>query len=80
MSNVLKSLRDCVNASAEFMGGDSERAAEFFVEIAGQRWAVYEAFVGYKEFTLYCEQGAATFVVDDYGNRLTCELLDWEMD
>jgi len=57
-----------------------ELVAKFAIEVEGRKWHVYTVAMGYKEFTCYCKEGTATFVVDTYGDRATCELYDWEVD
>ena len=76
---MLKSLNDCIEKSIRGKC-TIEHDASFLTEVNGENWDCYTAAIGYREFTLYCNQGTATFFVDSYGDRNTCELIDWELE
>lgn len=76
---VLKSLEDCVFEASDTLKS-FEMDADFTVKVEGEKWHCYTAAIAPNEFFLYCDKGHATFVVDHYGNRAVCELIDWETD
>jgi len=78
-SRGIRSLRECVEKSVKTRNGD-ELDADFVVEVDDNEWHCYTVAMGHREFTLYCNEGTATYVVDSYGDRNTCELIDWEED
>lgn len=76
----LKNLHDCVTEAKKQSNRSRELDASFRVEINGQNWTCYTVAVAHHEFILFCDEGTATFVVDQYGDRFTFELIDWEID
>jgi len=78
-SKKIRSLSECVEKSMSSRSG-GEVDADFIVDVNGQDWQCYTVAIGNREFTLYCYEGTATYVVDSYGSRNTCELIDWEED
>jgi hypothetical protein len=78
-SKKIRSLSECVEKSMSSRSG-GEVDADFIVDVNGQDWQCYTVAIGNREFTLYCYEGSASYVVDSYGSRNTCELVDWEED
>jgi hypothetical protein len=76
---MLKSLQDCIELSNKAVDV-VEHEADITFEVDGNQWRAYTAAISNREFLLYCPQGVAAFVVDAYGSRLTCELVDWTPD
>lgn len=76
---MLKNLNECKEKSLKIKNS-GEFDAKFRVEINGENWNCYTVAMSHREFTLYCTQGTATFVVDIYGDKSTCELFDWDKD
>jgi hypothetical protein len=74
---MITSLKNCVEKSLKAKT-NKELNASFSVDVNGETWNCYTVAVSFREFSLYCEQGCASFVVDSYGAKNTCELVDWE--
>jgi hypothetical protein len=75
--SALKSLKECVENSLSTKKA-CEVDANFIVEVDGSKWHCYAVAMNNKEFSLYCDEGCASYVVDVYGDRASCELVDWE--
>ena len=76
---TIKSLRQAVELSIDFKDS-KELDAAMPIVVNGERWNCYTIAMGHREFTCYCTEGTATFVVDTYGDRYIVELFDWEKD
>lgn len=76
---MVKNLSECVLKSLKAKN-TRELNAKFSVEVEGRQWSCYTVAISNREFTLYCNEGTATFLVDSYGDKNTCELFDWQRD
>jgi hypothetical protein len=76
----IKSLEQAKTLSLKPPHDSVEHSASLSIEVEGKSWKCYTVAVGYREFTCYCDEGVASYVVDTYGDRSTCELIDWEVD
>ena len=75
----IKTLKECIELSLKEKS-NKELDADMIVEVNNQHWHCYTVALSHREFTLYCDEGTASFVVDSYGDRHSCELVDWEID
>lgn len=75
----IKTLKQAIDLSV-LNSDQGEIDADLKIKVNGETWDCYTVHVNQREFLCYCNQGTASFVVDSYGDRNTCELLDWEND
>ena len=78
-TKAIKTLKECIDLSLKAKS-NKEHDADMIVEVNNQHWHCYTVALSRREFTLYCDEGTASFVVDSYGDRHSCELVDWEID
>lgn len=74
---MIKSLQDCIKECLKG-GFNRELPCNLKIEVDATVWTAYTVAMGYREFTFFCDKGTATYFVDSYGDRHTCELIDWE--
>jgi len=55
-----------------------EHDAEFTINVRDETWHCYSVSISHLDVLCYCTEGIATYLVDTYGDRATCELFDWE--
>lgn len=76
---MITNIKQCIEKSL-VAKGPRELKAKLQVTVDNQVWNAYTVAMNHREFTLFCEEGTATYVVDTYGDKSTCELFDWEPD
>ncbi len=54
--------------------------AKFNIEVENKMWSVYTVSISHRDILCYCDEGAATLLIDSYGDRNTAELFDWEVN
>ena len=55
-----------------------ELNAKFKIQVKNKNWNCYAVSIAHRDVLCFCDQGAATFLVDSYSDRNVAELFDWD--
>lgn len=78
--NNYNNLKDLAALSVTFERGLKSIPCNFTITHEGIECQAYEASIAPRDLLVMTDKGVFSYVVDTYGDRVTCELFDWELE